>query len=215
VVLITLSTVAWVAWDVGDVRLCITTAVLALAVLGWLPFNWPRARLFAGDGGAYSLGFLSAALIIILLHRNPQVSPWFGLTAAALPIWETLYSIWRRQRTGMSALEPDQSHLHQLVRTRMHWQRMYRALRRAGVGAPGWVPPTAPGPQIAVAAPNASCSPMLWGLHASAAAAGAAFYDRPTMAASIFACFVLLYVGLHTRLVRSRRKYRPALVSGS
>lgn len=207
VALITLWVVAWVAYDVGDLVLCGISGLLAFAVVGWLPSNWPRGRLFAGDGGAYALGFLSAALIIMLLHRHPEVSPWFGLTAAALPIWETLYSIWRRQRTGVSALEPDHSHLHQLLRTRMHWMRTRRALR--STVANSTLP--ADDARVTVSAPNGSCSPLLWGLHAVAAAGGAFFYRQPAVVAAIFGAFVLVYIGLHARLVRSRTKYRLVL----
>ena len=96
--LITLAAIAGVAAAVGDAKVFALAVLLGTATLGWLPFNWPRARLFAGDGGAYALGFLTAALLLLLVDRNRQVSPWFGLTAAALPVWETLYSIWRRAR---------------------------------------------------------------------------------------------------------------------
>ncbi len=208
VALITLVVIAWVCLEVGDLRLFATTALLALAVLGWLPFNWPRARLFAGDGGAYSLGFLTAALIIILLHRNPSVSPWFGLNAAALPIFETLYSIWRRRRTGASTMEPDQSHLHQLVRTRVHGLLADRALRKAA----DWNPPAQHSAErVVVHAPNGLCSPILWLLHASAAVSGALFYDRPLIGTAIFGGFVLTYIVLHSRLLRSSIKYRLGL----
>ena len=84
--LITLAASAWVAATLGDQKIFALAVLLGVAMIGWLPFNWPKARLFAGDGGAYSIGFLTAALLLLLIQRNPQVSPWFGLTAAALPI---------------------------------------------------------------------------------------------------------------------------------
>lgn len=211
VALITLAAVAWVAASLGDHKVFALAVLLAVATIGWLPFNWPRARLFAGDGGAYALGFLTAVILLLLVHRNPQVSPWFGLTAAALPVWETVYSIWRRSRTGLAAMEPDQAHLHQLVRTRLHWLLKYRALRKAGVWATDWTPPPGPAVPTRVAAPNGLASPLLWCLHACAAACGAAFREETWMQAVIFVAFALVYVVLHRRLVRSRTKYQLAL----
>lgn len=211
VALITLAVIAWVAASVGDHKVFAIAVLLGVATVGWLPFNWPRARLFAGDGGAYSLGFLSAALLLLLIHRHPEVSPWFGLTAAALPVWETLYSIWRRSRTGLSTMEPDQAHLHQLVRTRLHWLLKYRALRKAGVWAADWTPPAQPAQPIAVVPPNGLCSPLLWLLHASAAFTGALFYHSTVAQAAIMLGFAATYIVLHRRLVRSRVKYKLSL----
>jgi len=44
-------------------------APIAGAALGFLPWNWPRARVFLGDAGAYSLGI---ALAWALLARWPE-----------------------------------------------------------------------------------------------------------------------------------------------
>jgi UDP-N-acetylmuramyl pentapeptide phosphotransferase/UDP-N-acetylglucosamine-1-phosphate transferase len=211
--LITLAAIAWVAATLGDQKIFALAVLLGVAMIGWLPFNWPKARLFAGDGGAYSIGFLTAALLLLLIQRNPQVSPWFGLTAAALPIWETLYSIWRRSRSGLKTMEPDQSHLHQLVRTRLHWSIKFRALRQAGAVGADWTPAVQPAKQVVVKAPNGLCSPLLWGLHATAVVAGVATFDNTVAQALVMATFAVTYIALHTRLLRSRARYRAVLAS--
>jgi UDP-N-acetylmuramyl pentapeptide phosphotransferase/UDP-N-acetylglucosamine-1-phosphate transferase len=211
--LITLAAIAWVAATLGDQKIFALAVLLGVAMIGWLPFNWPKARLFAGDGGAYSIGFLTAALLLMLIQRNPQVSPWFGLTAAALPIWETLYSIWRRSRSGLKTMEPDQSHLHQLVRTRLHWTIKFRALRQAGAVDADWTPAVQPAKQVVVKAPNGLCSPLLWGLHATAVVAGVATFDNTGAQAVVMGLFATAYIVLHTRLLRSRARYRAVLAS--
>jgi len=211
--LITLAAIAWVAATLGDQKIFALAVLLGVAMIGWLPFNWPKARLFAGDGGAYSIGFLTAALLLLLIQRNPQVSPWFGLTAAALPIWETLYSIWRRSRSGLKTMEPDQSHLHQLVRTRLHWSIKFRALRQAGAVGADWTPAVQPAKQVVVKAPNGLCSPLLWGLHATAVVAGVATFDNTAAQALVMAMFAVTYIALHTRLLRSRARYRSVLAA--
>ena len=189
VALITLAGIAWVAAAVGDTKVLGLACVLGAAVLGWLPFNWPRARLFAGDGGAYALGFLITALLLLLVQRNPEVSPWFGLTAAALPICETVYSMVRRTRGGLRTTEPDQGHLHQLLRRWMHQALVER--RTEGSRRPDRLP-------------NGRCSPVLWALHASVVGVGAFAYDETLLLMGASIGFALLYATLHTALLRSQ-----------
>ena len=74
-----------------------------------------------GDGGAYLLGFSLAELAILLLYRNPSVSPWFTASLMAYPIVETLYSMFRRKviaktKTGL----PDDQHMHLLIFSKNH-----------------------------------------------------------------------------------------------
>jgi hypothetical protein len=75
--------------------------------------------LFAGDGGAYFLGFAIAELAVLLVHRNSEVSPWFALLVLWYPVWETLYSMYRRRARGISPADPDGLHLHTLVYRRV------------------------------------------------------------------------------------------------
>jgi UDP-GlcNAc:undecaprenyl-phosphate/decaprenyl-phosphate GlcNAc-1-phosphate transferase len=209
VALISLAAIASVAAAVGDSTVLTLAALLGAATIAYVPFNWPRARLFAGDGGAYSLGFLIAALLLLLVSRNPTVSPWFGLTAAALPIWETVYSMWRRTRSGVGTMAPDQSHLHQLVRSRLLWTRRCRLQKRMQAwisSAPAPMQLLAPG-SLSVRAPNGSASPVLWVLHASAAGLGALAWDDTGAQMMVMAGFGGLYTLLHRRLCRSRIKY--------
>ncbi|HEX4882613.1 MAG TPA: glycosyltransferase, partial [Casimicrobiaceae bacterium] len=49
---------ALVAWQVGDHAVLGQAAALAGALLGFLVWNYPRGRVFLGDGGAYFTGFM-------------------------------------------------------------------------------------------------------------------------------------------------------------
>jgi UDP-N-acetylmuramyl pentapeptide phosphotransferase/UDP-N-acetylglucosamine-1-phosphate transferase len=113
---VVLSAMAWVAGQVGDALVMGAALATAGAVLGFLIWNWPGGRIFLGDGGAYLLGFLLAELAVLLIVRNPQVSPWFPLLLLIHPIFETLYTMFRRKvMHGGSPGEPDDKHLHQLI----------------------------------------------------------------------------------------------------
>jgi hypothetical protein len=43
------------------------------------------------------------------------VSPWFPVLLLAYPIWETLFSIWRKRSMGRSPGLPDGLHFHHLI----------------------------------------------------------------------------------------------------
>jgi UDP-N-acetylmuramyl pentapeptide phosphotransferase/UDP-N-acetylglucosamine-1-phosphate transferase len=115
-----LSAFTWVSIQVGDHVVLLASLTMLGAMLGFLLWNWPWGKIFLGDGGAYLLGFWLAELGVLLVVRNPQVSPWFPLTILFYPVWETLFSIYRRKFLRKHQIaHPDALHLHQLVYHRM------------------------------------------------------------------------------------------------
>jgi UDP-N-acetylmuramyl pentapeptide phosphotransferase/UDP-N-acetylglucosamine-1-phosphate transferase len=115
-----LAALAWVAGRVGDSVVLTASLIMLGTLLGFLVWNYPKGKIFLGDGGAYLLGFWLAELSVLLVVRNPDVSPWFPLVLLVYPIFETLFSIYRRTflRAG-NAGRPDALHLHQLIYTRL------------------------------------------------------------------------------------------------
>lgn len=113
---IVLVAMAYVANVVGDRLIFSTSLAMAGALLGFMVWNWPGGRIFLGDGGAYLVGFMLAELSVLIVIRNPDVSPWFPLLLLIYPIFETFYSIFRRKlQNKLSPGQPDNRHLHQLV----------------------------------------------------------------------------------------------------
>jgi len=83
------------------------------ALLGFLCFNFPPARIYMGDGGAYFLGFLIGCLTI----TNSRKGTVFAALAAplfvlALPILDTSLAILRRGLRGLPLFRPDRRHIH-------------------------------------------------------------------------------------------------------
>ena len=76
--------------------------------------------MFLGDGGACFLGFFAAEPCLLLLVRNPEVSPLFALLACVYPIFETLFFICRRWflRAQPDSM-PDGIHPHSLINRRV------------------------------------------------------------------------------------------------
>ncbi|MGB3071267.1 MAG: glycosyltransferase [Ottowia sp.] len=110
---------AHVALQVGDRELAAMAIALAAATAGFLVWNYPRGLIFAGDAGAYLWGLLIATLSLLLVQRHPVVSPWFPMLLLIYPVWETLFSIYRKLWRGDSPGMADALHLHQLVYRRL------------------------------------------------------------------------------------------------
>ena len=112
---IALTAMTYVAFQLNDHLIIAASISLIGALLGFLYWNWPHGKLFMGDGGAYLLGFTLAELAVVMLGRNPMVSPWFTALIMAYPVFETLFTIFRRLSIKKHSGDPDASHLHHLI----------------------------------------------------------------------------------------------------
>lgn len=101
---------------VKDYAMAYICLIAMAAILGFLVFNFPFGKVFLGDGGAYSLGFLLAVISILLVKRNEEISPWFVFVCLIYPVWEVIFSFTRRTLVHrLSPLYPDSKHVHQLI----------------------------------------------------------------------------------------------------
>jgi UDP-GlcNAc:undecaprenyl-phosphate/decaprenyl-phosphate GlcNAc-1-phosphate transferase len=113
--LIACAVLAYVARASGDSHVYFSVLALAGATAGFLLFNFPRARLFAGDSGAYVIGTAVALFAILLVARNPSVSPWVAFIAVLYPFTDTSFAIVRRLLQRRPIMQPDAEHLHSLL----------------------------------------------------------------------------------------------------
>ena len=182
---IILIALGYVAFKVGDLELYITCIASVSAIAGFLCWNYPRGLIFAGDGGAYLLGFIIAEVSVLLVTRHPEVSPWFPLMLVIYPIWETIFSIYRRKIIkGRSAALPDALHLHQIIFSRMvRWmvgkQEAKHLLRR-----------------------NSLTTPYLWGMCLVTVCPALAFWQNSLALQFCSLIFIVLYVWLYSSIVR-------------
>lgn len=141
-VLICLCSIGVMAYQVGDGELTSLCFVVGGAVAGFLVVNYPFGKLFLGDGGAYLLGFLTAWLAVLLVTRNPSVSPWAPLLACGYPVFETMFSIGRRAWFHNSPGKPDSCHLHSLFKLtygQLYFSNLSPAMRNSIVAPFGWI----------------------------------------------------------------------------
>ena len=52
------------------------STLLMCSIFGSFVFNFPFGKVFFGDAGAYTLGDLLIWLSILLVARNPEISPY-------------------------------------------------------------------------------------------------------------------------------------------
>jgi UDP-N-acetylmuramyl pentapeptide phosphotransferase/UDP-N-acetylglucosamine-1-phosphate transferase len=78
-------------------------------------YNFPRAKIFLGDGGAYLLGSLISLIIIELSNLNNLISPFFFAGILFYVFFEVFFSFFRKIFFYKSSpLKPDKKHLHML-----------------------------------------------------------------------------------------------------
>lgn len=86
---------------------------MAGALLGFLSYNKPPARIYMGDGGAYFLGFLIGILSIVNSHKGSVTAALIApLFALALPIVDVTLAVLRRGLKGLPLFRADRKHIH-------------------------------------------------------------------------------------------------------
>ena len=90
--------------------------IIMLCIIQLL-FNFPKARIFCGDLGAYSFGFITAILTIIFFGQYPEFLTWQAILILFYPAWELLFTICRRFISNKNPFVADRAHLHQLIFT--------------------------------------------------------------------------------------------------
>ena len=123
-VLLCLSALGLIAFQAADAEMAKICFVLAGSIFGFMLVNYPKGKIFLGDGGAYLLGFLLGWVAVLVAMRNPyHVSPWAPLLACGYPVLEVLFSMLRRRARTLELGGADRLHLHSLLwgRVARHW----------------------------------------------------------------------------------------------
>lgn len=92
------------------------------ALIGYLPYNFPPARIFLGDTGSLLIGFGLSVLALEGYRKAAFLAFIVPILALAIPLLDTLLSIARRIRSGKGVFSPDKLHMHHrlLVREGSH-----------------------------------------------------------------------------------------------
>ncbi len=114
------AALAAVAALANDAVLMQMAVIPCAAIAGFLGYNLrfpgrPAARVFLGDAGSLSIGFLLGAYAIVIC-QNSMVPAITTVWAVALPLLDGLTVIQRRSARGVGVTQPGADHLHHLLR---------------------------------------------------------------------------------------------------
>jgi UDP-GlcNAc:undecaprenyl-phosphate GlcNAc-1-phosphate transferase len=119
------------AWAQADDFVQVASLVLAAGIAGFLPFNYPRARIFMGDVGSQFCGFIIAVLAVLSSRYGTQT-----LSVLLVPMllfgvfFDVVFTLVRRAIAGDRITEAHRSHLYQVAHragmpawqiTQVHW----------------------------------------------------------------------------------------------
>ena len=175
-----------VALQLGDRQLAAMVVCLVGATLGFLMWNYPRGKIFAGDGGAYVWGTVIAVACVSLVQRHGTVSPWFPMLLLIYPVWETLFSIYRKMARGQSPGAADALHFHQLI-----FRRIVRVAIQDNEARQ-------------LLARNNRTSPYLWGFALLTVCPAVLFWNNTYVLMGFTLLFVISYLHAYSSIVRFR-----------
>jgi len=113
IILIILSLINLIdeANDLSFILLCMSASILV-----FIKFNFPKARMFLGDSGAYLIGTFIAISTISTSILNPTISPFFFAILLFYLFFEVFFSFFRKIFIAKkNPLFPDNQHLHMRV----------------------------------------------------------------------------------------------------
>ena len=100
---------------------------LAGALVGFLPFNFSPAKTFIGDTGSNFMGFALSIISILGVAKTYTALVLIApIIILAMPIFDTLFAIFRRLIKGKSikaVFKPDKGHLHHKLMAKGYTQK--------------------------------------------------------------------------------------------
>ncbi len=107
---------------IGNFSISLVALTFAGALLAFLFFNWQPSKIFMGDTGALTVGFLLSYLAVLFInenHRLPEINDYkfhasvaTAICVVIIPVFDTLRVIILRLRKGESPFHADRNHLH-------------------------------------------------------------------------------------------------------
>ncbi len=97
-------------------NLCIISLALVAVNLGFLPFNFPRAKIFQGDVGSQGMGFLLSTLGLAAIYHTPTQISLITIVLLNLPFcFDTAITLIRRALHKENIMDAHRTHLYQLL----------------------------------------------------------------------------------------------------
>ena len=186
--ILVLLAIAYVASTLGDDLVFQLSLILVASLAGFTTFNFPFGKIFMGDGGAYFVGFMMTSIGLMLGIRNEEVSHWFVLLLFIYPLYETVFSIYRKKYVrGTSPSQPDGYHLHMLIYKRLVRCKRFKHNKTIC---------------------NSMTSPFLWALSLVGIIPAVIWYDNQTVLIIWAFLFMTIYTIIYRRIVHFKFKFK-------
>lgn len=105
--------IAWIAFQGEHVAVGLMLIALMGAIGGFMPHNLHPARVFLGDAGSLSIGFMLSASAALVASGASSLSGFsIPLVALGIPILDTSFAMLRRFIEGRSVMSADRNHIH-------------------------------------------------------------------------------------------------------
>jgi UDP-GlcNAc:undecaprenyl-phosphate/decaprenyl-phosphate GlcNAc-1-phosphate transferase len=184
---------ASISLNAGAHNLAHWCLMLSASVGGFLALNFPFGRIFLGDAGAYTIGFILVWVGVALVQLSPEVSPWAILLTLFWPLSETLFTILRRLKSKRSTLRPDRMHFHHVVLRALEICVLGRRRRHVA---------------------NPLATTLMLPFLVTPAVVGVSFWNDSASAFGLVLAFCALYRVTYLALVRAARHFRRRLSRG-
>jgi UDP-N-acetylmuramyl pentapeptide phosphotransferase/UDP-N-acetylglucosamine-1-phosphate transferase len=107
----------------GDIRYSILSICIVFSCLGFLPFNFPKAKVFMGDVGSILLGFVFGSIVVIL---SKSLLDFLCLVSFLFPFYaDELITMAIRLKDGENLMRPHRRHFYQILANEAgiaHWK---------------------------------------------------------------------------------------------
>ncbi len=113
--IVMLGAFMWIGYLHHDTLMMTLAAVFIAALAAFLLFNWNPAKIFMGDSGSLTLGFVISILAVKATH---YIAPTAVLFMLAIPVLDTFVVMTRRIQRGRSPFSADKNHMHHILYNR-------------------------------------------------------------------------------------------------
>jgi UDP-GlcNAc:undecaprenyl-phosphate/decaprenyl-phosphate GlcNAc-1-phosphate transferase len=121
---VALSAFAWTSAARGATGLACAQLALAGACAGFLPWNFPRARIFLGDAGSLVLGYSLGASAVLAFARAPHGWGRSGVALMlAFPAFDMIFVVVNRLREGRKVYVGGKDHSNHRLASVLAWKK--------------------------------------------------------------------------------------------
>ena len=181
--LLALSSMSIVAYHLEDFAILQLNLLFFASIAGFFLLNFPLGKIFMGDGGAYFIGFMLSMIGLIFVDRHDVLSNWFVLALLMYPMYELLFSIYRKKIIHKTlASQPDGYHLHMLI---------HKAV-------------VARNPKSTKLMNNSMTSPFLWLISLVSIVPAVVWHDDKIMLIGWACVFMMVYTAIYHQIYKSQ-----------